>query len=184
MTADSYCQYHYGLFGLMLFNEGNGYSEMGLLLSQYDSPFELNRLSYEISFASVIPNANQSAPSSYDFCVVNGHNCSIVMIWMADTKKQVSDMYLTLVEAACVDTFTTEHWSKLENTPPATLQENYFTCTQFWYNAAFDSLGIASVWWRGNFRLHTMCLIVELYCFYCFATGCRARETRPPWCRW
>lgn len=59
--------------------------------------------------------------------------------------RTISDMYLTVTNAACMDTFSTMSWDDLKAVPPTKLEENFFTCTQYWYDAMFDSLGIASV---------------------------------------
>jgi hypothetical protein len=67
------------------------------------------------------------------------------MLRMFDFKKQISDLYLTLEYAACNDTFTSKYWPDLESKTPTQLEEDYFTCTMYWYDAVFDSLGIASV---------------------------------------
>lgn len=143
VTAEAYCNYHDGLFALLLFNTGDGFSEMVDVVSKYSSQFELNRLAYSASFSNIISFAPN--PTEFDFCESNGTTCSMVILRMLDYKQQISDMYLTVTEGACVDSFSSTMWSSLESTPPTSLQEDYFTCTQYWYDAAFDSLGIASV---------------------------------------
>jgi hypothetical protein len=139
----SYCQWHDGLFGLLLFNEGNGYTEMSLVGSEYSAQFQMNELAYRASFNAIVTSEQDA--SAFDFCEVNGSRCSLVVLRIFDQNKQVSDNYLTLDSAACVDTFSTPEWEQLVSAPPTQLEEDYFTCTQYWYDAVFDSLGIASV---------------------------------------
>lgn len=116
---------------------------MSLVVSKYHASFEMNDLAYNASFNSIVTNQQDS--TAYDFCEVNGSRCSLVVLRIFDDTKQISDNYLTLTEGACVDTFSTNHWDMLESEPPTRLQEDYFTCTQYWYDALFDSLGIAAV---------------------------------------
>lgn len=67
------CQEHDGLFGLLLFDEGDGYSEMSLVYSKYSLPFQLNEEVFNASFSAVV--TKQSNEPAYDFCEMNGYKC-------------------------------------------------------------------------------------------------------------
>lgn len=56
--------------------------------------------------------------------------------------QQISYLHLTLFEGACEDSFTSSQWNVLEAMIPTKLQEDYFTCTKYWYDALIDALGI------------------------------------------
>ena len=131
------------LIGLMIYNDGDGFTEITRAVSKHSSPFEVNALSYNATLAAA--NYEDPSPSGYDFCFINGLPCSFMTIRMFGSNQQISEFYYTLVEGACTDSFSTESWSKLVNTLPTKIQEDYYTCTQFWYDALNDSMGVAMV---------------------------------------
>ena len=142
--STSECQEHDAFIGLLLFNDGDGYSEMSKVIAKYyDTQFELNRLAHEASYAAIISDV--VVESAYDFCEMDGLRCSLVILRNFAADRQISEYYYTLTTGACVDSFSTDNWSKLVETLPTQLEEDYVTCTEYWYDALNNSMGVAAV---------------------------------------
>lgn len=71
--AAHYFNQHDGLFGFILYEGGNGFSEGVLLMSKYRSPFNLSVTAYPAAYAGVV--TQEAAPEAYDFCTMGDFQC-------------------------------------------------------------------------------------------------------------
>lgn len=97
---------------------------------------------YNASISALNPNRPFNT-ADYAFCTLSYGSCSLLLFHVFDRERAVSPYYYELEQSACYNSFTTPHWSKLVETPPFPLVQQYYECTARAEDAFIDSLGIA-----------------------------------------
>lgn len=142
------------LTGLVVFQEaivGNYDGVKGLIAANNMSMQIINELAYRAQFAAgTLGLVNTSFTDggyralAYDFCAINGTNCSIVTINSYDQRFEVSEFYLELESGSCTDSIASPKFLSLADHPVAKLTEQYFQCSNTYYDVVVNSLGIAT----------------------------------------
>lgn len=142
------------LTGVVIFEteavQQNYSSMQALVVANAFDMTAINRRAYPAQFAAgtlgLVNTSFMSASfraSAYDFCAF-GTNCSVVSMNSYDHKHQVSEFYLDLLPGSCADTVSSPYFEVLANEPMTKLTEDYYQCSNTYYDVVINSLGIAT----------------------------------------
>lgn len=78
---------------------------------------------------------------SFSFC----NDTCFVLSWLTmEYSNAVSEYYYQIIDGSCSDKITTPYWMNFQITPPVTLTETYFQCTDTWISSTISAIGIAN----------------------------------------
>jgi hypothetical protein len=116
---------------------------------------------------------------AFNWCTVDGYNCTIMSINMGDAmNRAVTSYYHELVTGSCTNTmaFSSSAFDNVDNTPPDDLIQDYYDCAPSPASAFLDSLGVAN----GNLAAaapFVVLFFINLYVFIVAMRGGKVKQT-------